>query len=89
MLTAPIEAIVRDPQGATMVYVYYPAQKRVYAKRIEIGAPREKDLEIRGGFTGDEWIVLTGQTELRDGSVVSATEQQSGSEGMSAGGAQK
>jgi len=89
ILTAPIEAIVRDPQGATMVYVYYPDQKRVYAKRVEIGAPREKDLEIRGGLTGDEWIVLTGQTELRDGSVVSATEQLSGSEGTSEGGAQK
>lgn len=86
MLTAPIEAIVRDPQGATMVYVYYPDQKRVYAKRIEIGALRGKDLaEIRSGLAGDEWIVLTAQTELRDGSAVSATEQQSGL----AGGAQK
>ena len=78
MLTAPIEAIVRDPQGATMVYVYYPDQKRVYAKRVEIGAPRERDLEIRSGLSGDEWIVLAGQTKLRDGSAVSATEQQSG-----------
>jgi multidrug efflux pump subunit AcrA (membrane-fusion protein) len=79
ILTAPIEAIVRDPQGATMVYVYYPDQKRVYAKRIEIGALREKNLAvIRRGLAGDEWIVLTGQTELRDGSTVSATEQRSG-----------
>jgi len=79
MLTAPIEAIVRDPQGATMVYVYYPDQKRVYAKRVEIGALRGKDLAvIRSGLTGEEWIVLTGLTELRDGSTVSATEQQSG-----------
>ncbi len=74
MLIAPIEAIVRDPQGATMVYVYYPEQKRVYAKRVEIGAPRERDLEIRSGLTSDEWIVLAGQTKLRDGSVVSAAE---------------
>ncbi len=74
MLTAPIEAIVRDPQGATMVYVYYPEQKRVYAKRVEIGAPRERDLEIRSGLSGDEWFVLAGQTKLRDGSVVSAAE---------------
>jgi RND family efflux transporter MFP subunit len=87
MLTAPIEAIVRDPQGATIVYVYYPDQKRVYAKRVEIGATREKDLEIRSGLTGDEWLVLPGQTTLRDGSLVSATEQQSGLEVT--GGAQK
>ena len=71
VFTVPIEAIVRDPQGATMVYVYYPDQKRVYAKRVEIGAPREKDLVIRG-LTGDEWIVLEGQEKLSDGSLVSA-----------------
>jgi len=80
MLTVPIDAIVRDPQGAMMVYVYYPDQKRVYAKRVEIGALREKDLQIRGGLTGDEWIVLAGQTKLMDGAVVSATEQQNGLE---------
>jgi len=89
MLIAPIDVIVRDPQGAAMVYVYYPDQKRVYAKRVEIGALREKEVQIRGGLSGDEWIVLAGQTKLRDGSVVSATEQQSGSEETSAGGEQK
>ena len=74
MLTAPIEAIVRDPQGATMVYVYYPEQKHVYAKRVEIGTPHGRDLEIRSGLTSDEWIVLVGQPQLRDGSVVAAAE---------------
>lgn len=89
MLTAPIEAIVRDPQGATLVYVYYPDQKRVYAKRVEIGAPREKDLEIRSGLTGDEWIVLAGQTKLRDGSVVSTAEATERPEVNSEGGVRK
>ncbi len=79
MLAVPIEAVVRDPQGATMVYIYYPDQKRVYAKRVEIGAPREKDQVVKGGLNGNEWIVVAGQTKLRDGSVVAATEQQSGS----------
>ncbi len=89
MLTAPIDAIVRDPQGATMVYVYYPEQKRVYAKRVEIGAPRERDLEIRSGRTGDELIVLAGQTKLRDSSVVSATETTERPEVNSEGGVRK
>jgi len=89
MLTVPIEAIVRDPQGATMVYVYFPDQKRVYAKRVEIGAPRERDLEIRSGLTGDELVVLAGQTKLRDGSVVSAAETTWRSEVNPKGGARK
>jgi RND family efflux transporter MFP subunit len=89
MLTAPIEAIVCDPQGATMVYVYFPEQKRVYANRVEVGAPRERDLEIRSGLTGDEWIVLAGQTKLREGSVVSATETTERPEATIGGGGRK
>lgn len=89
LLTVPIEAIVRDPQGATMVYIYYPDQKRVYAKRVEVGSPRERNLEIRSGLTGDEWIVLAGQTKLMDGTVVSASEEAARPEATSAEGVRK
>lgn len=74
----PGDAVIRDPQGATQVFVYYPDQKRVYAKRIELGSPYDKNLEIKGGLSGDEWIVLSGQMKLRDGSLVSLTEKQGG-----------
>ena len=75
MVTLPGDAVVRDPQGATQVFVYYPDQKRVYAKRVEIGAAVGKDVEIKSGLSGDELIVLAGQTKLRNGLIVSATEQ--------------
>ncbi|QEM69926.1 efflux RND transporter periplasmic adaptor subunit [Geobacter sp. FeAm09] len=71
LLTLPVEAIVRDPQGATMVYVYYPAQGRAYAKRVETGAMHGKEIEIKG-LTGDEPVILAGQERLRDGAPVSA-----------------
>jgi RND family efflux transporter MFP subunit len=77
MSILPGDVVIRDPQGATEVFVYYPDQKRVYAKRIETGALLDRDLEIRSGLSGDEWIVLAGQMKLRNGSVVSATEQRS------------
>jgi RND family efflux transporter MFP subunit len=73
MVILPGNAVVRDPQGATQVFVYYPDQRRVYAKRVEIGSFFDKDVEIRSGLGGDEWIVLAGQTKLRDGQDVSAT----------------
>lgn len=76
MVTLPGDAVVRDPQGATQVYVYYPDQKRVYAKRVEIGAAANKEVEIKSGLAGDELIVLAGQTKLRDGIAVTATESQ-------------
>ena len=77
MAILPGDAVIRDPQGAAQVFVYYPDQKRVYAKRVEIGALLDKDVEITGGLAGDEWIVQAGQMKLRNGSVVSVTEQQS------------
>ena len=75
MTTLPGDAVVRDPQGATQVYVYYPDQKRVYAKRVEIGAVVNKNVELKSGLSGNELIVLAGQTKLRNGLTVSATEQ--------------
>jgi len=79
MMTLPGDTVVRDPQGATQVEVYYPEQKRVFAKRVEIGSAVDKDIQIKSGLSGNELIVLAGQTKLRDGLVVSATESQTGS----------
>jgi multidrug efflux pump subunit AcrA (membrane-fusion protein) len=70
VLTIPAEAVVRDPQGATGVFVYYPDRKRVYAHRIEIGLPAGNEVEIRSGLKGDEQIVVAGQQKLREGSPV-------------------
>jgi RND family efflux transporter MFP subunit len=78
MVTLPGDAVVRDPQGATQVFVYYPDQKRVYTKRVDVGTVVNKDVEIKGGLSGDELIVLAGQGRLRNGLLVSATEQQTG-----------
>ncbi len=74
MMTVPGEAIVRDDQGATMVFVYFPEQRRVYSKRVKIGAFRGTEVEIQEGLSGDESIVIAGQDHLRDGmSVTIAT----------------
>jgi len=75
MATLPGDAVVRDPQGATQVYVYYPDQKRVYTKRVEIGAIANRDVEIKSGLEGNELIILAGQAKLRNGLAVAATEQ--------------
>ena len=70
MMTLPGDAVVRDPQGATMVFVYQQDQKRVYAKRIETGALYGKEVEMKSGLSGNELIVVAGQDKLRDGTVV-------------------
>jgi RND family efflux transporter MFP subunit len=88
MMTVPGEAIVRDDQGATMVFVYFPEQGRVYRKRVKIGAFRGTEVEIKEGLSGDESIVIAGQDHLLDGmSVTLATpppEKASDKQGRSA-----
>jgi len=70
MMTLPGEAIVRDDQGATMVFVYFPEQRRVYSKRVKIGSFRGTEVEIKEGLSGNESIVIAGQDHLRDGMPV-------------------
>jgi multidrug efflux pump subunit AcrA (membrane-fusion protein) len=69
-LTLPGEAIIRDPQGATQVYVYFPDRGRVYARRVVVGEPLANELEIREGLTGTEQVVIAGQQNVREGSLV-------------------
>ena len=73
MVTVPGEAIVRDEQGATMVFCYFPEQQRVYRKRVKVGAFRGTQVEIKEGLSGDESIVIAGQDYLRDGMPVTVT----------------
>jgi multidrug efflux pump subunit AcrA (membrane-fusion protein) len=72
-LTIPAEAVVPDPQGAPNVYVYSPERKRVYARRVEVGQPVGKEVEILSGLRGDEQIVVAGQQKVREGSLVEVT----------------
>jgi membrane fusion protein (multidrug efflux system) len=67
MLCLPANAIVRDPQGATLVYQYFPDQGRVYSKRVEVGMVLGQRVQIRSGLNGNETIVVAGQNALRDG----------------------
>ena len=64
----PGDAIVHDPQGVAQVYVYSPERQRVYAKRVDVGAPIGNEVEIRSGLTGDEQVVVAGQQNVREGS---------------------
>jgi multidrug efflux pump subunit AcrA (membrane-fusion protein) len=66
--TVPGNAILHDPQGVAQVYVYSPSQRRVYARRVEVGELIGSEVEIRSGLTGDEQVVVAGQQNVREGS---------------------
>jgi multidrug efflux pump subunit AcrA (membrane-fusion protein) len=69
-ITVPGDAIVHDAQGVAQVFVYSPAQQRVYARRVEVGGPLANEVEIRGGLNQDEQVVVAGQRNVREGSPV-------------------
>jgi RND family efflux transporter MFP subunit len=86
LLTLPIESVTRDPQGASIVYVYFPDRKRVYAKRVETGAVYGREMEIRKGLTAEDNVVLAGQERLRDGvAVIPARAEGTADKGEAAG----
>jgi RND family efflux transporter MFP subunit len=74
LMTVPGDAIVHDPQGASVVFVYFPDQRRVYSRRVEPGTVYGTEVEIRSGLAGTESVVLAGQSKLRDGSAVAVGE---------------
>ena len=75
-LTLPGEAVVRDPQGATLVFVYFPEQKRVFSRRVEVGSVYGREVEVRKGLSGQDLVVVAGQNGLTDGSPVNVLEEQ-------------
>jgi len=76
-LTVPGEAIVRDARGVTLVYVYFPAQQRVFARRVEPGSLIGNEVEIKSGLDATDQIVVEGQQNVREGSLVRIAEMRS------------
>jgi multidrug efflux pump subunit AcrA (membrane-fusion protein) len=66
-LTVPTDAVMRDERGVTQVFVYEAVRKRVYARRVEVGAAIGNEVEIRSGLTGGEEVVVAGQQNVREG----------------------
>ena len=67
-ITVPGDAVIRDARGVTQVYVVEPTRQRVYARRVEVGALVNNEVEIRNGLDGSEQVVVAGQQNVREGS---------------------
>ena len=69
-ITVPGSAIVRDARGVTQVYILAPGQNRVYARRVEVGSMIGNEVAIQTGLNGNEQVVVDGQQNVREGSIV-------------------
>jgi len=73
-MTVPGQAIVRDSQGATTVFVFFPGKNRVYARRVDCGSVFGREVEIVRGLSGNERVVVGGQQLIQEGSQVTAVD---------------
>jgi len=70
--TVPAEAVWRDPQGATHVYVFSPQSGRVHARRVRTGRGAGHEVEIAEGLGDGDLVVVGGQHKVKDGMRVQA-----------------
>jgi RND family efflux transporter MFP subunit len=70
VLTVPGDAIVRDARGIANVYVYYPARRMAFARRVELGEFLGSEIVVTGGLIPSDQVIVVGQQNLREGSPV-------------------
>jgi membrane fusion protein (multidrug efflux system) len=68
-MVIPARALVEEDEQTS---VYVVSNGEVTRRQIEIGIESDDQVEVLSGLTGDEQIVVVGQSALRDGSKVLA-----------------
>jgi membrane fusion protein (multidrug efflux system) len=77
-MTVPGQAIVRDAQGATTVFLFFPEKNRVYARRVDTGSVFGREVEIIRGLSGSEKVVVGGQQLVHEGAPAMPVEAGAG-----------
>jgi RND family efflux transporter MFP subunit len=70
VLAVPSNAVVQDLRGLPLVYVYDSTRQRVFARRVEVGYLVGDEIQIKSGLKPDEQIVVAGQQNVHEGSLV-------------------
>ncbi len=70
VLTVPAVAVIRDLRGLPSIYVYDATRQRVFARRVELGDLVGDEVEIKSGLKSNEQIVVGGQQNVHEGSLV-------------------
>lgn len=70
-LLVPYKAVSKDSNGKAFVYVVTDDGKRVRKQNIEVGSYRESGIEVLGGLSLQQNIVVEGKEKLSDNSLIS------------------
>jgi RND family efflux transporter MFP subunit len=69
-LAVPAIAVVRDLRSLPFVYVYDATRQRVFARQVAVGQLIGDEVEIKSGLRPEEQIVVAGQQNVHEGSLV-------------------
>jgi len=75
-LTIPANAILRDAEGVTRIFVFSPADQRVHTRRVTIRGVVGSDVEVSSGVNAGELVVIGGWQHVRDGSRAKPVNEQ-------------
>jgi membrane fusion protein (multidrug efflux system) len=70
LISVPAKAVIRDADDITYVFVTTKDNK-VVRKRVTPGGFNGNDIVIKEGLSAGEQVVVSGQTKLKDGALVS------------------
>jgi RND family efflux transporter MFP subunit len=70
ILSIPGDAILRDLDRTTYVYVADRQKGSAFKRKVSVGNPYENNIEITTGLTENELVVSGGQQKLTDGAPI-------------------
>jgi RND family efflux transporter MFP subunit len=70
MVLVPYNAVSKDSEGNSYVYVVSPDSKSVKKQTIKVGGYQSSGLEVISGLTTSEVIVVEGKEKLSDNSII-------------------
>ncbi|SHL28340.1 RND family efflux transporter, MFP subunit [Hymenobacter psychrotolerans DSM 18569] len=73
VLAVPGEAVVRDADQLTYVFVADAARRQAFRRRVQVGGVAEAGVRIASGLRAGELVVVGGQQRLRDGASITLT----------------
>ncbi|TGE23659.1 efflux RND transporter periplasmic adaptor subunit [Hymenobacter aquaticus] len=73
VLSVPGEAIVRDADQLTYVYVADAQRRQAYRQRVQVGGVTDQGVQLTAGVRAGQLVVVGGQQRLRDGASIHLT----------------
>lgn len=70
ILAVPGEAVLRDLDNTSYVFVADAARKQAFKRKISLGRMTGSNIEVTSGITSNEWVIVGGQHKLNDGSAI-------------------